>query len=148
MRAEQKEPSGSECQTPISSNYPPLVFRAKKSRFGDVISSHYLNVTACDLQDVLTTIPEYVVPTADSVWMELPYRDVCNRDTFYPAVTTFVKQCKHYHVPFIMLYADRDSVEYSSFKETNQMTERLTCSCQYPEPVSYTHLTLPTILLV
>ena len=107
-----------------------------------MISSHYLNVTARDLQDVLTTIPEHVVPTVDSVWMELPYRDVCNRDTFYPAVTSFVKQCKHYHVPFIMLYADRDSVEWSSFKEINQMTERLTCSCQYPELQSLSDLHL------
>ena len=117
----QEVPSGSECQTPIPSTYPPLVFRAKKSRFGDVVNSHYLNVTVFDLQDTLTTIPEFVVPTSESVWLELPYREVCNRDIFYPAVTTFVKQCKHYHIPFTMFYAERASVEWSSFKETNQI---------------------------
>ena len=68
----QEEPSGSECQTSMPPTYPPIVFRARKPRFGDVVNSHYLNVTVLDLQDTLTTMPEFVVPTSDAVWLELP----------------------------------------------------------------------------
>ena len=93
-----------------------IIFQAKKSRFGDAVSSQYLNVMMHDLQDLVNSRPEVVVPTSDSVWLELPYRDVPNRNVFYPAVTALLKQCKYYHVPFVLFYTPRDSVEWTAFK--------------------------------
>ena len=86
-----------------------------------------------DLQDIMNSRPEVVVPTSDSVWLELPYRDVPNRNTFYPAVTALLKQCKYYHIPFVLFYTPRDSVEWTAFKEINHLPHHVTCSCQYPE---------------
>ena len=82
-----------------------------KSLFGNAVSSHYLSATCASLQDAVTARPEISVPMAESVWLELPYREVPNRNIFYPAVTAFVKQCRYYNVPFIMFHAPRSSPE-------------------------------------
>ena len=98
------------------------------------------SVSGHSLRDVMTLNLNAMIPTARSVWVEIPRSGLPDRDTLFTRMTDIITLCRKFGIPFVLTkaivpYIDNSPEEkvpsWMQFCHGNAVKWIRQCTCQY-----------------